>query len=125
MSSTTLSREDLRSYRETLQSLADRLTRGVAWLTAEATRPTGADGTEAVAGESIVTSSEGDEEVARGVLMSEGQLLEEVQAALTRLDAGTFGRCERCAQPVGQARLAAVPYARHCIRCASIPADET
>ncbi len=121
MSATTPNREDLRSYRQHLQSLADRLSGGVAQLTAEASRPTGAEGTEAEgpAQEPMVASTEGDEEVARGILMSEEQLLTEVREALTRLDAGTFGRCERCGRSIGKARLSAVPYARRCIRCAS------
>lgn len=122
MSATPPSREDLRAYRQHLQSLADRLSGGVAQLTAEATRPTGTEGTEAEVPtkEPTATSSEGDEEVARGVLVSEEQLLAEVRKALARLDAGTFGRCERCDRPIGKARLTAVPYAGRCISCANI-----
>ena len=37
---------------------------------------------------------------------------------LARLHAGTFGTCERCGHAVSRERLDAVPYARHCIRCA-------
>jgi DnaK suppressor protein len=121
MSATTPSREELRSYRQRLQSLADRVSGDVTRLTAEATRPTGAEGTEAEgpAQEPAVTSSEGDEEVARSILMSEEQLLAEVREALARFDAGTFGRCERCGRSIGKTRLNAVPYARRCIRCAN------
>jgi DnaK suppressor protein len=121
MSATAPSREDLREYRCYLQSLAERLSGGVAQLTAEATRPTGAEGTETEepAKEPTVTSTEGDEEVVRGVLMSEEQLLVAVREALARFDAGTFGRCERCGRSIGKTRLKAVPYARHCIRCAN------
>ncbi|MBB2944566.1 RNA polymerase-binding transcription factor DksA [Actinoplanes lutulentus] len=42
----------------------------------------------------------------------------EVDAALARVDAGTYGVCERCAQPIAADRLAARPFARHCITCA-------
>ena len=45
--------------------------------------------------------------------------LEEVDAALARLDAGTYGVCERCGEPIGEGRLEARPVARLCIRCAS------
>lgn len=43
----------------------------------------------------------------------------EAEAALARLDAGTYGTCETCGAPVGEARLAARPTARQCITCAS------
>jgi DnaK suppressor protein len=45
--------------------------------------------------------------------------LAEIDAAVERLDRGTYGACERCGQPVAPARLAAKPAARSCIRCAS------
>ena len=44
--------------------------------------------------------------------------LVEVEAATERLAAGTYGRCEQCGGPVGEARLDARPTARRCIGCA-------
>lgn len=46
--------------------------------------------------------------------------LELVDAALERLDAGTFGTCLRCAKPIAFARLEALPWAAHCIDCQAI-----
>ncbi|NGN94924.1 TraR/DksA family transcriptional regulator [Nocardioides sp. KC13] len=45
--------------------------------------------------------------------------LDEVDAALRRLDQGTYGICERCGEPIGEGRLEARPAARTCITCAS------
>lgn len=45
--------------------------------------------------------------------------LNEVEAALARLDAGTYGICESCGEPIDADRLEAVPTARTCIRCAN------
>ena len=45
--------------------------------------------------------------------------LDEVDAAVARLEAGTYGTCERCGTPIGEERLAARPAARTCIRCAA------
>ena len=45
--------------------------------------------------------------------------LAEVDAATERVAAGTYGTCERCGGPVGEARLEARPTARRCITCAS------
>jgi RNA polymerase-binding transcription factor DksA len=44
--------------------------------------------------------------------------LGEIEAAIQRLDAGTFGTCERCGGPIGGGRLEARPVARTCIACA-------
>ncbi|QIX27137.1 TraR/DksA family transcriptional regulator [Nocardioides sp. JQ2195] len=46
------------------------------------------------------------------------QHLEEIGAAVTRLDAGAYGTCESCGEPIGEGRLEARPVARTCIRCA-------
>ena len=43
--------------------------------------------------------------------------LELVDAALARLDAGDYGTCVRCGRPIAPARLDALPWAAHCIRC--------
>jgi DnaK suppressor protein len=43
----------------------------------------------------------------------------EVEAALLRLDRGSYGACESCGRPIGEARLGARPAARTCIDCAS------
>lgn len=45
--------------------------------------------------------------------------LTQVDAALGRLDSGSYGRCGRCGQPIGAGRLAARPTATACIGCAS------
>jgi len=45
--------------------------------------------------------------------------LVEVDAALARLDAGTYGRCASCGGAIGAARLDALPATPTCIDCAS------
>ena len=47
--------------------------------------------------------------------------LEDVDAAIDRLEGGTYGLCERCGLPIGEARLEARPLARRCIDCADSP----
>jgi DnaK suppressor protein len=45
--------------------------------------------------------------------------LDDIDAALVRLGAGTYGRCERCGENISPQRLDARPAARLCIRCAT------
>ena len=60
------------------------------------------------------------EVVAQTLSRLEGQEkheLDEIDAALARLEAGVFGVCEVCGQPIPPDRLRAVPTARYCLRC--------
>jgi DnaK suppressor protein len=45
--------------------------------------------------------------------------LVEIDQAVKRLDAGTYGVCERCGQPIGDARLTVLPATELCVRCAA------
>ena len=45
--------------------------------------------------------------------------LGEIDEALDRLAAGTFGICVECGEPIAVARLEARPYAAKCVRCAA------
>jgi DnaK suppressor protein len=44
-----------------------------------------------------------------------------IDTALERLEAGRYGVCDRCGQPIGADRLAARPAAVTCVRCAALP----
>jgi len=48
---------------------------------------------------------------------SERQLLQMVEAALSRIREGTFGQCISCGRDINPKRLEAVPWTRHCIEC--------
>jgi DnaK suppressor protein len=65
---------------------------------------------------SQVTAERAEVEALAGSLQ---ESLAEVEDALGKFDAGTYGRCERCEQPIAPARLEAKPAARLCIDCAS------
>jgi DnaK suppressor protein len=50
-----------------------------------------------------------------GLEENAGHLLGEIDAALARIDDGTYGLCTSCGRPIGEERLEAVPYATLCI----------
>jgi len=43
--------------------------------------------------------------------------LNEVEAALARMRAGTYGECRDCGEPIALARLSAYPTAMRCLAC--------
>lgn len=59
------------------------------------------------------------------VAENDQEVLEEITAALRRIEAGTYGLCESCLRAgkpsskaaIKKARLRAIPHARNCIEC--------
>jgi DnaK suppressor protein len=45
------------------------------------------------------------------------ETVREVDRALELLEAGTYGRCTACGQPIPEERLAALPWAALCVPC--------
>ena len=48
-----------------------------------------------------------------------------VDAALHRLDEGTYGQCAHCSKPIEDARLEVVPEAEYCMHCQQAFEDQT
>lgn len=54
-----------------------------------------------------------------GVGRSLESTLARTERALAKLDAGTYGVCDRCGEPIAPARLAAMPDSVLCLQCAA------
>lgn len=54
-----------------------------------------------------------------------GESLNEVEHALQKYEAGTYGLCDSCGQPIEKARLEAIPQASLCLSCKAKQAKET
>jgi DnaK suppressor protein len=51
---------------------------------------------------------------------SERRLLFEIEDALLRVEEGTYGICEGNGERIPKARLDAIPWARYCVKCATL-----
>jgi DnaK suppressor protein len=76
----------------------------------------GLDYDQNFADSSQVTAERGEVEALANSLK---ESLAEVEHALAKFEAGTYGLCESCGEPIAPARLEAKPAARLCINCAS------
>ncbi|MCZ7526026.1 MAG: TraR/DksA C4-type zinc finger protein [Acidimicrobiia bacterium] len=76
----------------------------------------GLDFDEGFADSGQVTAERGEVEALAGSLLD---TLAEIERALAKFDAGTYGRCDSCGEEIATARLEAMPAARYCIACAS------
>lgn len=59
-----------------------------------------------------------NDEVVDALLIRARNELANVNGALSRIDAGSYGRCAVCGEPIEAPRLAAVPYTSRCGACA-------
>jgi RNA polymerase-binding protein DksA len=113
---------DIDHFRQKLLALKRRLGGQLSQLEEEALRGTGGEARGNLSNLPLHPADLGtdnyEEEVALELLVTQADLLTEVQDALTRIDQGTFGRCENCGQEIRRERLEALPYARHCLPCA-------
>jgi RNA polymerase-binding protein DksA len=114
--------EELESYRNVLLGLRARLRGDLDQMTDEALRRTQPESSGNLSNVPLHMADVGtenyDQEFTLGLIENEQATLEQVQAALGRIGAGTYGRCEECGEPIAKPRLQALPYTRHCIQCA-------
>ncbi|MDR3637423.1 MAG: TraR/DksA C4-type zinc finger protein [Isosphaeraceae bacterium] len=114
--------DELESFRQTLQSLRARLRGDLDQMTDEALRRDQPQSSGNLSNVPLHMADVGtenyDQEFTLGLIENERGTLEEIQEALGRIEAGTFGRCLECSTAIPKPRLQALPYTRHCIQCA-------
>jgi DnaK suppressor protein len=114
--------DELVPYRQTLQSLRARLRGDLDQMTDEALRRDNGGGSGNLSNVPLHMADLGtdnyDQEFTLGLIENEQETLELINEALARMENGTYGACAECAEPISRPRLQAIPYARHCIRCA-------
>ena len=68
-------------------------------------------------------SDNADQELTLTLLESGEDILDQVEAAIHRIEDGGYGRCEECGMDIPKSRLDAIPYAVECVQCASEQED--
>jgi DnaK suppressor protein len=62
-------------------------------------------------------AAETDKTLAMQMKNRERDTLWQIDEALKRIEEGNFGECERCAEPIAEARIRAFPFTTLCIDC--------
>ena len=60
-----------------------------------------------------------DQELTLSLLVSEYDALDQIEAAIERIEDGSYGQCQECGRKIPTPRLEAIPYAALCVQCAS------
>lgn len=77
------------------------------------------DVTQAHSGDSAEQAQERENDEVVDAIGNETSLsIRVIQAALERIDNGTYGACEQCGEAIGEARLKVIPEATRCVSCA-------
>ncbi|MGZ6267054.1 MAG: TraR/DksA family transcriptional regulator [Candidatus Limnocylindrales bacterium] len=97
--------------RQTLESERRRLR---VELSEEVEHPRVSHGAQTAAATEVSESQRGQQLRER-----EEQHLAQIEAALERIEAGTFGQCQTCGKPIAPERLEAIPWAIDCVDCHS------
>ena len=78
-----------------------------------------AEVTQSHSGDSAEQAQEREnDEVVDAIGNETAQSIRILQAALLRLEDGTYGICERCGEEISEGRLAVIPEATRCVNCA-------
>jgi DnaK suppressor protein len=108
-------------HRRRLQAQADRLKGDMSGLRQSALRSSGGEASGGISNAPLhladLATDNSDQEVSLGLLQNQQGVLNSILAALDRLDAGTYGVCERCGKEIPDERLKALIYASRCVNC--------
>lgn len=109
----TKTTKNLKGIEEKLRAEREDLLRQVTELEARRNGEGAGDLDEEGEPESVTTERERD----YSLLENAKVLLDRVETALGRVDAGTYGTCASCGKSIEAARLKALPHATLCIAC--------
>jgi DnaK suppressor protein len=116
-----MKKTDMLAFREKLHSIRARLRGDVTAMAEVALRKSGMEGSDS-AGMPIHMAELGsdnfEQEFTLSLMESEEGTLGRIEAALERIDEGSFGRCAQCDGVIPKSRLNAIPYTPVCIKCA-------
>ena len=103
---------DLQEIQTNLEDLRQRLLRRIRKQAKKIERPTVSESDSSALAQRYVTHQRRSSAQIRAE-----RKLEQVVAALQRLDQGNYGICLTCGQAIQPGRLATLPYAELCVQC--------
>lgn len=117
-----LTKPELKVFKERLLEIRARLRGDISYLAESALKTSqleeGGGSTKMPIHMADIGSENFAQEFALSLMANDEGTLAEVEAALERIEDGSFGQCEECQKPIKKTRLNAIPYASLCIECA-------
>lgn len=114
----TLTTDKVEHYRQRLLDLRRRAREGVGHVVESIVEDSSSQGNLSNAPVHLADVAEEGIVAEVQMLETENNLLREIDAALARIDDGTYGTCQNCGKEIEAARLDALPHVALCIECA-------
>ncbi len=117
-----MKKADMKVYKERLVSLRSRLRGDVTQMADAALKKNRMENSGDLSSMPIHMADIGtdnfEQEFTLSLMETEEGTLGAIEQALERIEDGSYGTCEECGATIPKARLNAIPYTPHCIRCA-------
>jgi len=116
-----MKKTDMLAFKDKLHTIRARLRGDVTTMAEVALRKSGIEGSDSNAMPihmAELGSDNFEQEFTLGLMEAEEGTLELIDAALGRIDEGSYGRCIQCEGAIPKTRLNAIPYTPVCIKCA-------
>ena len=120
----SFTKAELKEYKERLLGLRARLRGDVSQMADSALKKHRSEGNGDLSSMPIHMADLGsdnfEQEFTLSLMETEEGTLGDIEAALERVEDGTYGVCEECGVKIPKKRLNAIPYASMCVKCASL-----
>ncbi|MBM4000323.1 MAG: TraR/DksA family transcriptional regulator [Planctomycetes bacterium] len=117
-----MKKSEMKPYKEILLALRARLRGDVTAMAKAALHKTRSESSGDLSSMPIhmadIGSDNFEQEFTLSLMQSEEESLDQIEAALERIEKGAYGSCLECEGKIPKARLTAIPFTPHCVKCA-------
>lgn len=117
-----MKKTESREFKSMLVNLRARLRGDVSALADAALRKTRSESSGDLSSMPIHMADVGtdafEQEFTLSLMEHDGSALEQIEAALERIEDGVYGVCVECESKIPKARLQVLPHTPHCVKCA-------
>jgi RNA polymerase-binding transcription factor DksA len=119
----TMNKHEMKDYKQLLLALRGRLRGDVSAMADAALNKTRSEASGDLSSMPIhmadVGSDNFEQEFTLSLMENDEESLNQIEAALERIEEGVYGVCLECEAKIPKTRLNAIPYTPHCVKCAS------
>jgi RNA polymerase-binding protein DksA len=112
-----MNKKEAKRFEKLLLNELDRLSNGIRKIEESALHESVRETTGDLYSYAETGTDNFERETALNIATNESERLRDVTDALKRIEAGTYGVCEGCEEPILKKRLEVFPSARYCVKC--------